>query len=302
MHRRVTLLLALAAVRSIAAFAPSPYANHKSFKLRLSDVDIPKNELPYGEESRRYRRTYYGEDDWIKHRANDRFLGNLRKIFRSGIVRSLATEIGTVAGLGLAICIYNALLVSGYQDFAGNMHDPLDLPWTPPLASLPMEPFSLSSPALGLLLVFRTNASYARWSEARARWSSVVSHSRNIVRLGAGWMPQELDEDEKRLLLENLANNAWAFARSLQRHLLGRREDDECYCREVKERLPQEVAQSLIEAKHKPNRALYELTKAVNAIPMSEHRHVEIDRGVEHLCDALGGCVRSSCALHSTAI
>ena len=30
-------------------------------------------------------------------------------------------------------------------------------------AALPMAPFTLSSPALCLLLVFRTNAAYARW-------------------------------------------------------------------------------------------------------------------------------------------
>jgi predicted membrane chloride channel (bestrophin family) len=29
--------------------------------------------------------------------------------------------------------------------------------------ALPMAPFTLSSPALCLLLVFRTNAAYARW-------------------------------------------------------------------------------------------------------------------------------------------
>ena len=43
-------------------------------------------------------------------------------------------------------------------------------------------PFSLISFALSLLLVFRTNASYSRWAEARAIWGGVTNRSRDILR------------------------------------------------------------------------------------------------------------------------
>jgi putative membrane protein len=89
------------------------------------------------------------------------FWGNLAKEFRLGIIRALSTEIGIVAGLSVLIYCYNALLVTGYQDFQGAIHDPIQLieGLSTPLTALPLEPFSLSSPALGLLLVFWTNAS-----------------------------------------------------------------------------------------------------------------------------------------------
>lgn len=307
--RFLSPLLLLLATQS-TAFAPParpPLANshvldgskiatfsRKSSLLHSARGDIPKGELSYGEASRRFRRTYYTEDDWVDHRAQDRFLGNLIRTFRSGIVRALATEIGSVAALSVLVCLYNALIVTGYQDFHGDMHDPFILMFDAPLpiASLPLEPFSLSSPALGLLLVFRTNASYARWLEARNKWSSVVNYSRNIVRLGAGWMNPDLPEETQRELLEDLADTAWVYSRSLQRHLLGSHEDGETYCQDVRERMSPQVAQALIKAPHKPNRALFELTKAVNAIPMTEHRHVEMDKGVEHLAETLGGCER----------
>jgi len=41
---------------------------------------------------------------------------------------------------------------------------------------------SLTSPSLGLLLVFRTNAAYARWTEARALWSTVNARSWDLMR------------------------------------------------------------------------------------------------------------------------
>ena len=42
----------------------------------------------------------------------------------------------------------------------------------------------LSSPALGLLLVFRTNTAYARWNEARMAWAAIENHSINLARQG----------------------------------------------------------------------------------------------------------------------
>ena len=42
-------------------------------------------------------------------------------------------------------------------------------------------PLSLTSFALSLLLVFRTNSSYARWQEARCIWGGITNRSRDIV-------------------------------------------------------------------------------------------------------------------------
>lgn len=63
------------------------------------------------------------------------------------------------------MCAWNAA-VGGYLDVHGVPCEPL-LPGVPSfmVMSLPALPFTLASPALGLLLVFRTNASYARWVE-----------------------------------------------------------------------------------------------------------------------------------------
>ena len=43
-------------------------------------------------------------------------------------------------------------------------------------------PLSLTSFALSLLLVFRTNTSYGRWNEARVIWGGITNRSRDIVR------------------------------------------------------------------------------------------------------------------------
>lgn len=44
------------------------------------------------------------------------------------------------------------------------------------------QAFNLTSFALSLLLVFRTNESYNRWLEARKAWSAILLRSRDLVR------------------------------------------------------------------------------------------------------------------------
>jgi hypothetical protein len=52
----------------------------------------------------------------------------------------------------------------------------------PALPILPIEPFQLTSFALSLLLVFRTNSSYGRWNEGRRRFGRITTTCRDICR------------------------------------------------------------------------------------------------------------------------
>ena len=44
------------------------------------------------------------------------------------------------------------------------------------------QAFNLTSFALSLLLVFRTNTSYSRWLDARKVWGGILNRSRDLVR------------------------------------------------------------------------------------------------------------------------
>jgi len=57
----------------------------------------------------------------------------------------------------------------------------------PGLSTKFKEIFGMTSFALSLLLVFRTNASYARWDEARKMWGMVLNRTRDICRLVSQW-------------------------------------------------------------------------------------------------------------------
>jgi len=126
-----------------------------STTTRLFDVtSVPRDDgsgLSYAERSRPYRRDVFAYDDWVRHRSSERFSGRLGKLTKSGIVRALFDEIILTSSVATFICVFNALLVAGFDDFAGVHHDPL-ISIGLPVLSLPSQFFTLSSPALSLLL------------------------------------------------------------------------------------------------------------------------------------------------------
>ena len=116
-----------------------------------SDAGTPLTGISYGEESRKYRRTVYTHDDWVKHRSSDRFIRNIKAFTASGVYKNLAREVVATTSIALFIVIYNCL-VGGYVDFGYVQHAPLVSSPYLPVFALPLAPFTLASPSLGLLL------------------------------------------------------------------------------------------------------------------------------------------------------
>lgn len=192
--------------RTSPAVRPAPSSAPSTTRLR--DVtSVPRDDgsgLSYAERSRPYRRDVFAYDDWVRHRSSARFSGRLGKLTKSGIVRALFDEIVLTSSVAAFICAFNALLVAGFDDLGGNHYGPLlGNALHLPALSLPAQFFTLSSPALSLLLgtysqlgllwavpclcripffsrtsltvflaVFKTNTSYQRWDEARKNWGT----------------------------------------------------------------------------------------------------------------------------------
>ena len=216
---------------------------------------------PYGEESRRYRRTIYRHSDWLKHRSETRLLRNLQGTLTSGVVRSLLSEVSAVALVSLSIILWNCLLF-GYDDFSMEAHAGVFGGHLPDFLrlTLPISIFTLSSPALGLLLVFRTNTSYSRWLEARQAWGRIVSHCRNIMRQSTMWIDDaDASADQS---LDELSLCVWAFPRSLWAHLSDPAKEPRLV-EDVREAMGEDAASLLLDASHRPLRALNLLSGAI---------------------------------------
>jgi putative membrane protein len=140
---------------SASAFQAQPAATRFSTKLygntKTPPVIPAPKELSYGEESRRYRRTVYSHDDWVKHRSSDRFIRNILTTASSGIYKNVAREVWASTLIATFICLWN-MAAGGYTAFDGVTHEAVIQSIYLPALSLPLTGFTLLSPFLGLLL------------------------------------------------------------------------------------------------------------------------------------------------------
>jgi ion channel-forming bestrophin family protein len=141
--------------------------------------------------------------------------------------------------------------------------------------------------------VFRTNTSYQRWDEARKNWGMNINHTRDLVRLGNAMYDRKSTTPERRQKdLKVLALCTWAFVRSMKRHLSPPDEDEDDFQKELNEKLPAQQAAAIIAAAHRPNRALQDLSVAIENLPMHFIRKNEIHKAVTIFEDNLGSSER----------
>jgi predicted membrane chloride channel (bestrophin family) len=144
-----------------------------------------------------------------------------------------------------------------------------------------------------IISVFRTNTAYRRWDEARKNWGMNINHTRDLVRMAntyydsTGVPPEERQQD-----LQHVALCTWAFVRAMKRHLSPEGEDEEAFREELFEKLPPLQAQKIIDAAHRPNRALQDLSYAIDNLPMHFMRKNEIQQAVTIFEDDLGSSER----------
>jgi hypothetical protein len=126
-----------------------------STSTALNEVSsVPRDDgsgISYSERSRPYRRDLFNYDDWVQHRSSKRFIGRFKNLTKSGVSWALTDEVLLLAAVATFVCSFNAFLVVGYDDFANVHHDPL-INFRLPVLSLPFMFFTLTSPALSLLL------------------------------------------------------------------------------------------------------------------------------------------------------
>ena len=120
-----------------------------------------------------------------------------------------------------------------------------------------------------------------------------INHTRDLVRLGSAYYdrsavsPERAEEDLKRL-----AQNTWAFVRCMKRHLSPEWEDEADFKKELLEKLPQQQAEAIFAAAHRPNRALQDLSTSIENLPMHFMRRDEIHAAATIFEDNLGSSER----------
>mmetsp|Transcript_15312 Transcript_15312/g.39540 ORF Transcript_15312/g.39540 Transcript_15312/m.39540 type:complete len:311 (+) Transcript_15312:218-1150(+) len=144
----------------------------------------------------------YSWEDWEQHRRTSRYLRHFVAIKDSRIVRGLIWPVAWVSFVAFVLGVYETI---------GDLHM---LPYPLPQVTVIYRPFEITSFALALLLVFRTDASYGRFMSARDNWRAVIAETRELLRLGGVFLKQDTVKEEQ------LRRWTVAFAWCMRDHLL----------------------------------------------------------------------------------
>jgi putative membrane protein len=227
------------------------------------------------ESIRKFRRTIYGAIDWRRHRSSSRHLMEVINMKNSQILRGIFPQSFCVTIFALFIYVYNRLVEKSVNKFVQTYF---------PLLAFPPLPFSLTSPSLGLLLVFRTNAAYSRWRDARIAWASISSKSFNLMRQGFSYFTD-------RKLIADLLKYTIVFSYALQWHL-GQRSDPESLKEDIGNLLSLAELEDFLKAKNKPQKAILEITSIIKRADLISSIQGHMDKGICEMADAFYVCDR----------
>jgi putative membrane protein len=141
--------------------------------------------------------------------------------------------------------------------------------------------------ALGLLLVFRTNASYDRYWEGRRLLGAVVIRVRDLVRQVAGWAPGEVHVAAR----QRVRDLSCAYFRAASQTL--RNEDDDGTLAAL---LPEDARAAILASSARPQAVMAHLTRSIDALrkdaALTDAQQLAMDQNLTAMTDALAGCER----------
>ena len=151
--------------------------------------------------------------------------------------------------------------------------------------ALQEAPYEIAGAILGLLLIFRTNAGYDRWWEARKLWGGIVNQSRNLTITGLTYGPTDAKWRQRFIAwtaaFPHVARNSLRGDRvpTEVTHLLGERESgllEEC------EHMPSLVSMKIAML----------LREATDRHGMDRFAFLRVDHERAELINHIGACER----------
>eukprot|EP00667_Euglena_gracilis_P013238 EG_transcript_13646 len=222
------------------------------------------------ERRRLSQRVVYDVDRWRDHRSANRFLRAIMMTSSSSMFQ-ITKPVAAVTLFAVVVCVVEASVDSFF------FH-------------LPTSLVALVRTTLGLLLVFRTNASYERWDGARKMLANVKIRSEDLIRQVCFWFPAE-----RRDLKEQVLRYIQAFYFALKVHLRsgpGGLENDAQLAADLTPLLKPLELQALLEAQNRPAHILQCVSRVIQQAGITGPQLLLMDKNLTSLADVTGGCER----------
>uniref|UniRef100_A0A2N9HUW7 Uncharacterized protein n=1 Tax=Fagus sylvatica TaxID=28930 RepID=A0A2N9HUW7_FAGSY len=218
----------------------------------------------------RQKRTLYDHDNWIQHRSSLRHLRHFLSSLSSRVILSLVPPVIAFTSFAAIIASYNS---------AVSFH------WLPgffPVLKASTLPYQLTAPALALLLVFRTEASYSRFEEGRKAWMKVIAGTNDLARQVLSGVDNSVNAPLKRALLQYIM----AFPVALKCHVT--------YGLDVRQELQNVLEVDdlaiVLNSKHRPRCIIEFISQSLQLLKLEESRRNTLESKISCFHEGIGIC------------
>ncbi|KAG0600648.1 hypothetical protein M758_11G050500 [Ceratodon purpureus] len=220
-----------------------------------------------------HRNTVYGHEQWHRHKSSWRHGRHLFTVLSSrDIVAHLALPVCFATLIAIFVAVFNHGVECGA--FGSSV----------PLLRVASLPFLVTSPVLALLLVFRTNASYGRFEEARKIWGMSVIKTRDFVRQALSWIRSPVDAGR----VECLVRHVKAYSFALKDHLT----EGDTLRAELEGVLEAYEIESVMNSAHRPNYIMQVMSEIIACVEVSEWEKITLDGSISVFHYNAGACER----------
>ncbi|KAJ0246519.1 UPF0187 protein [Hirschfeldia incana] len=219
------------------------------------------------------KRTLYTHEKWVEHRSSLRHVHHLFSSFSSRVILSLIPPVFFFTSVAIFIASYNSAVA---------------LDWLPsifPILRSSSLPYQLTAPALALLLVFRTEASYSRYEEGRKAWVGIIAGTDDLARQVICSVDGGSGDDEliiKDLLLRYVA----AFPVALKCHVTYGSD----VARDLRSLVEADDLSLILESKHRPRCVIEFISQSLRLLKLDDTKRDLLESKMLHLHEGIGVC------------
>ncbi|XP_013644356.2 UPF0187 protein At3g61320, chloroplastic isoform X1 [Brassica napus] len=221
------------------------------------------------------KRTLYTHEKWVEHRSSLRHVRHLVSSFSSRVILSLIPPVFFFTSVAVLIASYNSAVA---------------LEWLPgifPILRSSSLPYQLTAPALALLLVFRTEASYSRYEEGRKAWVRIIAGTDDLARQVICSVDGSGDELVlKDLLLRYFAAFPVALKFLLQCHVIYGSD----IARDLRNLIEADDLSLILESKHRPRCVIEFISQSLQLLKLDDTKRDLLESKMLHLHEGIGVC------------
>ncbi|GLT84597.1 hypothetical protein SLE2022_028180 [Rubroshorea leprosula] len=222
------------------------------------------------ERGMRRNRSLYNHEKWVYHRSSLRHIRHLLSSLSSRVILSLVPPVLVFTSVAVIIASYNtAVEVELLPEFF-------------PVLRSSSLPYQLTAPALALLLVFRTEASYSRFEEGRKAWTKVIAGANDFARQVIAGVEASGDE----LIKNSLLRYIMAFPVALKCHVMYGSDIG----RDLQHLLELDDLEVVLSSKHRPCCIIQFISQSLQLLKLEESKKNILESKISCFYEGIGVC------------